>query len=458
MDSIVVHADETDSRVRFIIDDVVISGNKITRDQIILRELTFQAGDTIASYQLGPKLRMSRENLLNTSLFNFVFMEDSIVVYGIFSHLVIKIDLIERWYIWPFPIFEISDRNFNSWWEDKDLNRVSYGVYLVKENCRGRMESLKLLLRFGFDERYVLSYDIPYFNKKQTFGAGFGVGWSQNHEIAFQTIDNKLQFVRDKQKYLFKHYFTYLNITHRPNFYHHHLLELSHNFYAFDDTVLNLNHNYSFMNENTNEYLTLSYGFTSDHRDSKVYPLNGNYFDFKISKSGFGFLNNCKVNMLEMMSSFRKYWELINKVNFSTDLAGKYSANSNQPYFYQKGLGYNRNFVRGYELYVIDGQSYWLAKNTFKYTVIPTKVGKFGFIKSEKFNKIHYALYINWFLDAGFVYNNQNDEGNNLTNELLLGTGLGIDFVTYYDVVFRVEFSLNRQGETGIFVHFNSTL
>ena len=42
------------------------------------------------------------------------------------------------------------------------------------------------------------------------------------------------------------------------------------------------------------------------------------------------------------------------------------------------------------------------------------------------------------------------------SNEFLYGYGLGIDFVTYYDIVFRVEFSANKFGETGLFLHFNA--
>ena len=45
------------------------------------------------------------------------------------------IDLVERWYIWPYPILEISERNFNVWWDDfqssnyQDFSRFNYGVF-----------------------------------------------------------------------------------------------------------------------------------------------------------------------------------------------------------------------------------------------------------------------------------------------------------------------------------------
>ena len=150
-DSILIHSDIKDGSVQFITDSIILTGNKHTKDNIILRELTFSQNDTIPAFNLVDVIRKSRENLLNTSLFNFVTVEDSIISQGIISHIIIKINFVERWYFWPFPIFEISGRNFNSWWEEKDFSKVNYGVFFIKENCRGRMESLKLLLRFGIE-------------------------------------------------------------------------------------------------------------------------------------------------------------------------------------------------------------------------------------------------------------------------------------------------------------------
>ncbi|OYT13503.1 MAG: hypothetical protein B6I19_04755 [Bacteroidetes bacterium 4572_114] len=457
-DSILIHSDIKDESVRFIIDSISLTGNKQTRENIILRELVFFQNDTIPAFSLVEIIRKSRENLLNTSLFNFVTVEDSIISRGSISHIIIKINFVERWYLWPFPIFEISGRNFNSWWEEKDFSKVNYGMFFIKENCRGRMESLKLLLRLGYDEKYEVSYDIPYINEKQTFGAGLGAGWSQNHEVAYQTVDNKLVYVHNEQDYMIKNYFSYFNLTHRPNFYQHHLFQASYNFYSFADTVLNLNPDYSYNNDKTNEYFTLFYKFAVDHRDFKVYPLQGLYYDFSISKSGLGILKNGDISMMDIAGSFRKYWELSKKIHVSTDLSGKISTNRDQPYFFQQGMGYGRNFVRGYELYVIEGQSYWLSKNTFKYSLVPTQERKIGFIKSEKFGKVHYALYINCFFDLGYVHDYNNIEYNSMSNKLLFGSGIGIDLVTYYDMVFRVEYSVNRMGETGFYVHFKDTL
>ena len=54
------------------------------------------------------------------------------------------------------------------------------------------------------------------------------------------------------------------------------------------------------------------------------------------------------------------------------------------------------------------------------------------------------------------MMDNQNLEENNLTNTLLFGRGIGIDYITYYDKLLRIEYGINRLGEKGIFLHFTN--
>ena len=93
---------------QLVIRDVVITGNKITRRNIILRELIFSPGDTIDKMDLIPALERSRENLLNLSLFNFVTFDAE---HYPDNRIEVLLDLQERWYIWPTPIFEHGERN-----------------------------------------------------------------------------------------------------------------------------------------------------------------------------------------------------------------------------------------------------------------------------------------------------------------------------------------------------------
>lgn len=57
----------------FVIKNISLAGNNVTKPSTIYRELLVNVGDTIfPDDDSFEKLRQSRENLLNTSLFNFV--------------------------------------------------------------------------------------------------------------------------------------------------------------------------------------------------------------------------------------------------------------------------------------------------------------------------------------------------------------------------------------------------
>ena len=157
---------------KILIDNITIVGNNITKEAIILRELTFKKGEVLSQKQIEEKIKQSKENLTNLSLFNFVDIKS--VARNTKADIII--DVVERWYIWPYPILELSERNFNVWWKEfkksnySDFSRLNYGVYLVWENFRGKNQLLKIKYRKGFKEHYLFRYEIPYFNKEKTIG------------------------------------------------------------------------------------------------------------------------------------------------------------------------------------------------------------------------------------------------------------------------------------------------
>jgi len=443
----------------YIIDSIVLSGNKVTKDHIILRELMFSNHDTICKKYFSQIVSRSRENLLNTSLFNFVTVDT--VASGIRPNgMSVRLKFIERWYIWPLPIFELSDRNFNAWLENMDLYRVSYGVFVTWDNFRGRREKLEFTLRFGYDQKFDFLYTIPYIDRRERLGIGFGAGVALNHEVAYQTENNKLVYYRDEANYVRKQGFSYLQFSYRKNYFNLHQLKLYFNYDNYDDSLLILNPGYSSNQNQILRYFSIYYAFKSDHRDSKPYPLIGYYFDAGFGKIGLGIIPDNDLNVFYFLSTFRKYWKLNDRFYYALGLNSKFSSKGVQPYFITWGLGYGRDFVRSYELYVIDGQNFGLFKSTLKFALVPPRVINLNFIPTEKFSKVHYAFYVNFFTDVGFVYNAYHDPelNNYLENELMVGYGIGFDFVSYYDIVIRLEFSANKRWEKGVFIHFQAPI
>lgn len=455
-DSVKIDLIDKVANEKVVIGKILLIGNNTTKERIITREIIFHDGDTLSRYALQEAMKRSRENLMNTSLFNFVeFSEQQDANDSLKTFVVVRMS--ERWYLWPLPIFEVVDRNFNEWWLTKDFSRTNYGVYITRENFLGLKQTLQLLIRLGYSQRLGLYYSIPYIDKKQQDGLSFSISYTRNHEIAYNLYNNKLEFFKDENSYVRKQFLTGIKLTHRSGIhdYYSYAADYQNNLVA--DTISLLNENYFTNNNIQQQLINLYFQFKRDYRDYKVYPLKGYYFDFSVVKQGVGILKN-EPNLLLFDANLRKYVKLAPRWYVAAGIKGKISGQSFAPYYNTRALGYSSDFVRGYEYYVVNGQNFALFKSNLKFALVPERVLKIKYLPFEKFNTIPYAFYLNLFSDMGYVRDRQFAENNSLSNAYLFGWGLGIDYVTYYDLVFRVEYSINKMGESGVFLHFTSPI
>lgn len=435
-----------------IVRKIAYSGNKHTKEKILRRELMFFEGDTLSHNELDKLIEKTRENMLNTSLFNFVYVDTAFSKES-YSRVDITYKVIERWYLWPFPVIKMADRNFNTWLQSGDPERMTYGFYLQKDNFRGKREKLVASYITGYEKAFGFSYEIPYLTKQQHVGLIVEVTYKKNHTVPYDSYNNKLLEIRDKEYYLQTSLTSSLRLTFRKGIHHYHYLSLIHSRFDFSDTLLHLNPEYSFPLNKSPEYLSISYRFKADFRDFQPYPLTGYYFDFEVTKHGLDLLGNTSPNQLVVKSSLKKYWQIFPRWNYAASVTGKMSFQEYQPFFMMKGLGYENDFVRGYEYYVVDGENYLLVRNDIKWTLLKTRVGQIGFIP-ESVGKIHYTIYLTAFTDVAYTKTARFDNLNFLANRWIQGSGLGINVVTYYDKVFRFEVSRNHKGETALFMHF----
>jgi len=431
-----------------IISEIKIIGNKSSKRFIILRELPFNVGDTIKNKDIQNLITLAEDNLLNTLLFNFVTIESAEIDT---THIALYITVEERWYWWPIPIFEIQETNFNTWWETKNLNRANYGIFLAKENFRGRKERLVFKLQQGYTQEADIRYYKPYLNKNHTQGITVGFSYNQNHEIIYNTTNNKRDFLKLDKQFAQKNIAAKINYEIRPKIYNKHNFEIRYNNLTVNDSVVFLNKDYLSPNNTSSQFISASYSFTRDKRNFKSYATKGYYLSLNLTKNGLGIFDK-DLNTFFVTTNLKKYWQLGKNSYFSSSIKGKISLADN-PYILLGGLGYINNLVRGYEYYVIDGKNYGLFKSQFRYNIF-NNVFNVKPLPFNKFNKIPLAIYLGIFFDAGYVDDNNFKKTNSLNNQLIYGSGIALDIVSYYDIVFRVEYSINKQKEYGLFLHF----
>jgi len=443
-----------DMASRSVIDTIRIEGNKKTLDGVVLRELEFWQGDTLSHKALKNAMRESRSNLKNTTLFNFVDVVKQEVRPG---HVEIQVKVTEQWYTWVIPMFEMVDRNFNTWWQTRDFTRADIGLLFIQKNFRGRRERINFKIIGGHNEYVNLQYEVPYFDKKKRFGLTFEGSMIRSHETAMKTQNDEVVFYTEENSYPIKKSAVDVSLLYRRMFKRKHLFTFSYQDYTFADTLTTLNPDFLLEENSRSRFLTISYDYERDYRDYISYPLNGNYLNLTLRKAGLGLMNE-NVDFWSFRAYYSQYHQLSSRWYAAAGVMALLSGESDHPYYLKNGLGlgYAKEFVRSYEYNVINGNNYGLFRSNIKYALVPTRTFKLDFLPLEQFNKVFYALYLNVFFDAGYVdpFQTWQSNGNQLPGTFLTGKGIGLDLVTYYEKVFRIEYSWNKNNEGGFFLHF----
>lgn len=450
LDTAVIAAPDAPNYV--VVANVLVKGNKLTKKPIILREMDFAAGDTLPLATLETVLERNRNQIYNTRLFNDVSIKIS-EQHSILITFTIEVE--ERWYILPAPIFELADRNFNEWWvtHKRSLKRTEYGFLFVHDNFRGRKELLKMMVQLGFTRKIELSYVIPFVDRQRKTGINPFISYITNREVQYLTLNNKQQFYRDEEQILRMRFRCGIGLTRRPNIRTSHYLNLTWFYNTIADTLEQLNPNY-FMNGKTRQqFLQARYEFTEDHRDIAAYPLKGYYLWLQAAKSGWGETDD--INQLWFSAKLTQYQPLGKHWFAMASIRGKTSFPTQQPYFNQEGLGFGGNTLRGYEYYIIDGQHYAMLRTSLKYEVLKLKLINPVFKRLSQFRTIPFAVYLKTYAETAYVKDRFYYQQNPLTNTWLASTGIGFDIFTLYDKVFSLEYSINRYDRKGgLFISF----
>lgn len=435
------------------VSQIIISGNKITKESTILRELSFAKGDSITSKQLIEKIESSKKNIEKQWLFNFTEIDFEIVN----KSFVVSIEVIERWYIWPYPILEISERNFNVFYDSlkqshfQDFSKLNYGIFLNFYNFRGRNELLKLKFRKGYREHYLFDYNIPYLNKEKTIGVNLILEYFRMKKFHYQTRNNELSYFSE-DNFKLQDFKKSISFQYKSGLFSSHKIMFENSKYTIPDKPI-LNQSY-YIPSIDNEFILnkFQYIFENEKRNSISYPTEGNYemAQLELLKAYENDFQN-----IVLTTKMEKHFNLSRRFLTGFSLKSKISLNDSLPYILNESLGYE-DYLRGYEYYVMDGNHYGLAKTAFKYNLIPKKLLQVPYIKMEQFKKSYYSLYLSIFADLGVVYDKYTDSSNSLNNQLLFSQGVSLDFVTYYDKLMRFEISKNHLNEWGVFLHFSN--
>lgn len=397
-----------------MVDSIMITGIKITEPEIIIRELTFKVGDKINYDQL----EYNRERIYSLGIFNRVELNFTEMAYS--NTLVINVE--ESWYIYPIPFVEL---------EDKDWDKISYGISLVVKNFRGMNETLLSRAALGYDPSLNLSYTIPYLIPEEDIYF--------STRLAYVQAQNKSNTAEQLYGGDFSHKFisASLSIGKRISLFHKVGLNLSFEYVETPEYVYGV----SASNDRIDKILSLGANYVYDTRDLAQFPREGILTSLEFKTKGLGLEG---INYQVLYFDFREYRKFFGELGTKWRISSRVTMGNNVPHYDRSFLGLGER-IRGYYTAEREGHSYYLGSVEINYPVIKEINIDLDFVPLLPKELLSYrvALFLSLFADTGATRLN----GQQLRlKDFDSGYGTGVTLLVLPYNILRVEHAFDEFG------------
>jgi outer membrane protein assembly factor BamA len=433
-----------DSNYTYIIRNITITGNKKTKPNIILREIAFEINGAYTLDQIVKRFNKARKQLMNTGLFGEVIVSlKSISGYDVY----VNIDVSEKWYIWPKPFVKAVDRSFHEWWSspNRSMDRINYGIKLTHTNFTGRNDKLKINLMNGYTKQLSVQYYGLFLDNELKWSTNIGFSIGKNREVNYMTMNDKLVPFKDNNEYLRSFFTWFAQVNYRPAIKTTHTFGVGYNYEDFADTIHKLNPAFS-AQPHLIRYSEVFYRLAYFDVDFIPYPKKGRIAEITLKKKGLAEA----VNLWQLTAKGSQTWPMKNDFFFNLSTVATIKLPFKQPYVTNNFIGYDDQYMQGYEYYVIDGVAGGYTKATITRPIFD-RLFRLP-IKSKRLSQIPLKLFAKTFVNAGYVYNETPGQ-NELTNKFLYSAGIGLDVIVFTDFIIKIEWSFNRLGENGLYLH-----
>ena len=435
------------AQAQYIIKSIDIQGNTKTKSYILLRELPFHIGDILSKDSLEVLNTLAEQQLYNTSLFLSTKVTPLFLQGNESGHVHIQIVVKERWYTLPKPYFKWIDRNFSQWWNEQhhSLDHVNYGVSLFQSNLTGNNDKLVVGVIGGYTKQNILRYQLPFFDKKLKYG--FGLGWQDytQKEMNYTTQNDKQVFFKTLEV-IRSGYRANASVTYRPNLFERHALQIGWGNEQLSDSGFMKQPLFLPNHKKALSYMDLSVAFTKVQFDYNAYPTKGNSTEL-IAYQRFSTASNFTSIQFRKIKahSFSPQNFILLESNSMLKLLPNYN------YLDARLVGYGNMQFNGLEYYIIDGNAATIFKTSFQHSIghitIKNPITQ-KFLPEAKFQ-----FWVRAFSNLGYVYSDHVLNTNKLSNTLIRTAGIGLDVISIYDFVLKIDYSVNQLGDKGLYLH-----
>ena len=387
-----------------IISEIEIMGNNLTKDYIILREMKTKEGTP-----LNPELlELDQKRIQSLQLFNRVFIQT--IPEG--KEVKVVIFVTEMWYVYPYPIFFINER---------DWNKISWGAGLEHLNYRGRAEKLYISFWLGYNPTLQVKYQTPWFLSKRDLYAGLIVDYSHirnKHFFARNITEDHIKVAGSLGRRLGYHMFVNTTI-------------------GYEEVSVNPEYSYCLNSHTSTDQIPfMLLSFSWDYRDLREYTHSGFYVSLLGIKRG---ISGFPVNYSRIDLDNRVYIPLLGKTTLALRTAGTVSFGK-VPLYDLVYLGYSER-VRGHFDKRIEGENRFIFSSSYRFPLLPIKYYNLG--NRPELRNLKFGISGSIFLDSGYIWN-QGDKF--VASKINTGYGVGVLFHVPIFNILRLELGFDEKG------------
>jgi outer membrane protein assembly factor BamA len=426
---------------KLVVKDIVITGNDITKDEIILREMSLKK-NSIFTYS---KYIHDKQNIYNLRLFTKV---DLIPIPVSGNGIVLNVDVNEKWYIMPLPHGGLEEGEWKKLW---------LGMNLRWENFRGRNETISLFFRIFYNPAVRFSYSVPWIGDKLHLYSSVNFGYERTRNQSLEAVglpngsgtirynDANFDFYRFNSlltvgKYIAEKLSLFADIGYD-------YLRVSQ--YAVGRTV---------SPTGKDKYFITGLGLKYDSRDIYDFATKGYYLRTSFSRYGY-YDHTINFGKFELESQSFIPFNITPKyyITLASRIYTSQPVGPVVPLYHHVFLGYGDNYVRGWREFAYEGEDIFTFYNELRIPIIQPryiKADKLPLIKDlpiiKKFELKH-GLYFTVFYDLGSVWNRY----DNLRNvRFRSGAGIGLNFILPFGYIIRTDWAFRIAkpvvGEIGL--------
>ncbi|MFA6467670.1 MAG: POTRA domain-containing protein [Bacteroidota bacterium] len=410
----VSHAQET-SGPQFSFPDsvyrvgqIICIGNTLTKDYVIVQEMLLKQ-DSLVTYET---VQFDINRIYSLGLFTKVDIE---VIPDSGNAAMLMVNVVERWYFYPFPLLGIKDRDFAKYY---------YGLGVAHNNVAGENVQLYGAFALGYDPFVAINYINPHIDVENRIFFGFHAYYTEQRNRSLLSLAGAPNF--DEQRSGVD-----VTIGRRTSLFT--LITLKGEFLNLK--VSDVRAGRTLSANGRDEFYSLHLSYFYDTRDLKEYAQYGTFVNLGLSK--YGILEN-EIDYQRFGIDFRRYVPAWSDVVFAGRVFGSFAWGGAVPNYGHSFFGYSER-IRGHFKTVLEAEQ--IAGTTVEMHVplISPRYVRFEFIPFEQFKDVRYALNFAIFADAGNTWYRKDPIA---LNRWYSGYGAGLHLLLAYSAVARVEFGI----------------